>query len=177
MILWMLACAGCDEKATDSWSAVPAGEWPCEACDGGCVEAYNPATSASHVDGDVAYADEPPQSGDHNGCWAPWGVHTTEVAAENWVHNLEHGGVVFLYDCPSGCDDEVAQLTAYVESLPAGRAILTPYAASEYPFTVVAWEHRLELGCFDLSAMQAFYTEHVGHGPEDVTSDPSSACM
>jgi hypothetical protein len=179
--LVLLAAPGCDgcadDEMVDSWAAVPAGEWACAACEGRCVETYTPADGASHVDGDLSYPDEPPSSGDHNGCWASWGVHTEEVAAENWVHNLEHGGVVFLYDCPEGCATEVEQLAAYVSSLPEGRAILSPYAAAEYRFTAVAWEHRLELGCLDLPLFQSFYGEHVGRGPEDVTSEPSSSCM
>ncbi len=178
MMLWLLGCAGCnDDTLLESGAAIAAGEWPCDDCEGACVDTYDTPTSASHVEGNVEYADEPPTSGDHNSCWATWGVHTEPVAAENWVHNMEHGGVIFLYDCPTGCDEELAQLTAYVESLPPGRALLSPYAPSEYTFTVVSWGYRLELGCLDLPAIQAFYNQHVGHGPEDVTAEPSSSCM
>ena len=130
------------------------------------------------MSGDVVYVDEPPTSGDHNPCWAEWGVHTEEVAAENWVHNLEHGGVVFLYDCPDdSCVEEVAALVAYVESLASGTALLSPYAPADLPFTVLSWEHRLELGCFELPSLQAFYTAHVGRAPEDVTSGPGASCL
>lgn len=150
---------------------------PCASCDGDCATTSTPNESRSHVSGDVVYADEPPSSGNHNPCWAAWGVHAESVAAENWVHNLEHGGVVFLWDCPDGCDAEVAELQTYVESLPEGRALMTPYEPAVSRFTVVAWEHKLELGCLDLDAIAAFYEAHVGQGPEDTMSDPAAECM
>lgn len=158
--------------------SVVTGSIPCELCSGLCYETYAPSVASGHVSGDVVYLDEPPTSGDHNPCWAEWGVHTEEVAAENWVHNLEHGGVVFLYDCPDDtCAEEVAALVAYVESLGTGTALLSPYAPADLPFTALSWEHRLELGCFELASLQAFYVEHVGRAPEDLTAGPGSSCM
>ncbi len=178
LLLGLLGCAACaDPEPADSAQGTP-GTVPCDLCSGLCYETYAVATEDAHVSGDVVYSDDPPTSGNHNPCWAEWGVHTEQVAAESWVHNLEHGGVVFLYDCPeSTCPDEVAALASYVESLPTGTALLSPYEPAELPFTVVSWEHSLELGCFDLAALQAFYTEHVGHAPESVTSGPSASCM
>ncbi len=34
------------------------------------------------------------------------------------MHNLEHGGVVFLYNCPLGCEDEIADLQSVMEARP-----------------------------------------------------------
>ena len=53
------------------------------------------------------YLHNPPVSGEHYGeAWARWQIHTSEVARGYWVHNLEHGGVVFLYrkGAPDGVD-------------------------------------------------------------------------
>lgn len=133
--------------------------------------------SAQHVEGEVDYPDHPPMGGDHNECWTSWTAHPTEVPEENWVHNMEHGGVVFLYNCPESCDDEVASLTDFVAGLPTGRAVLTPYAEMDWQFGAVAWEHRLLTGCLDLDAFQSFFDEHVGHGTEDMTGDPGTGCM
>lgn len=178
LALALSGCSGCEgDDALLESGALPEGEWPCDACSGACIEAFANEPDHSHVDGNVSYADEPPYGGDHNSCWATWGEHTEQVAAENWVHNLEHGGVVFLYDCPDGCDEEHAQLLAYTSTLTPGRWLLSPYEKSSYPFTVVSWGHRLELGCFDLPAIQRFYDENVGNGREDVTANPSSQCM
>ncbi len=174
MILLLLAC----QTATEDSAGNPAGREPCGLCDGACYETWEPNASREHVSGDVDYAQEPPTSGDHNACWAAWGAHTEQVAAENWVHNLEHGGVVFLYDCPDGsCPDEVTQLEDYAATLPEGRWVLSPYEPAPLPYSVVSWEYELELGCFDLPVMQDFFDLHVGHGPENTISSPSAECM
>jgi hypothetical protein len=51
----------------------------------------------------IPYEDSPPTSGPHWPIVAKWGVYSEEVAAEVFVHNLEHGGVVILYRCPTPC--------------------------------------------------------------------------
>jgi hypothetical protein len=176
VILWLVACTR--EKPAPADSGVAYEEVACETCAGDCLLTSANALTAQHVEGDLVYEQEPPMGGDHNPCWAPWGVHEAEVAAENWVHNLEHGGIVFLTNCTGdSCEADWAALVAWVETLPEGRAILSPYGAAPQPYTAVSWGHRLELGCFDLPALQAFYEARGGQGPEDVTSGPSSACM
>ncbi len=147
-----------------------------EICDGDASLADTTITGAEHVEGEVEYADTPPMGGDHNACWTTWTAHTTEVPEENWVHNLEHGGVVFLYNCPDGCEEEVTALTAFVADLPTGRGLLTPYAAMASEFAAVAWEHRLLTRCLDLDAFQTFFDEHVAQATEDVTADPAAGC-
>jgi hypothetical protein len=146
----------------------------CAACDGGCAEEALPPESSAHVEGDLDYGDEPPAGGDHNPCWADWGVYTSPLPPERWVHNLEHGGVVFLYACPSGCADSVATLADYVEG--RTQAILTEYPDMAEGFAVVSWGYRLTLSCFDLDAMAAFYDAHVNQAPESVTSGKPSGC-
>ena len=178
VLLLAFALAGCtgDDPPLES-SAVPEGDWPCESCDGACMRAFDSTPEHSHIDGDLEYEEEPPFGGNHNPCWTTWGAHEEAVPAENWLHNLEHGGVVFLYDCAGSCDEEKAQLKAYTATLPAGRWVLTPYAPSKFPFSVVSWGQRLELGCFDLPAMQLFFDQNVANGREDVTGNPGSSCM
>ncbi|HEX2678719.1 MAG TPA: DUF3105 domain-containing protein [Polyangiales bacterium] len=140
---------------------------------GGCEE-HLPVTSAQHLVGTIHYPDPPPAGGDHNECWGTWGVHDTPLAAEHWVHNLEHGGVVFLYDCPSGCTAEVAALAKLVNAKP--RTILSLYAPMPTRFAVVSWGYRLESDCLDLDAFTAFYLAHVNQAPEDIPDNPPAGC-
>ena len=161
LVLGMLGCTGEDKD--------------CDLCAGGCEETIQ-SRDASHETGYLDYDDPPPTGGDHNPCWAAWGVHSEEVRDEFWVHNLEHGGVAFLYNCPEGCADDVATLEGYVLTL-GPTALLTPYAALPTRYAAVAWEHRLLQDCLDLGAMQAFYQDHVDNGPESSTSSPSEGCM
>jgi hypothetical protein len=96
------------------------------------------------------------------------------------VHNLEHGGIVLLH-APDLPEEERAQLRGFLEGLPPGRALLSPYAPEmDLPgarVAAVAWGHRLLLGCVDLAALQAFFDAWNGKGPEDVMSDPPGTCM
>lgn len=148
----------------------------CPTCGGECQDETLAETTRSHTSSPIDYTDTPPTNGDHNPCWATWGAHTEELADENWVHNLEHGGVVFLYNCPDGCEDDVATLTTWTATLDPGRWVLTPYSLMDWSFAAVAWDHRLLVNCVDTDAFQAFYDEHAGRAPEDDTLDPSG-CM
>lgn len=141
---------------------------------GVCEEAVA-VTSARHTTAPIDYPDPPPAGGDHSPCWTNFGVHTTEVADENWVHNLEHGGVVFLYACPTGCAAEQSALEAMANGRPF--AVVTPYAEMTAKFAVVAWGHRLVSNVLDLDAFEAFYTSHVDRAPESSSYNPPVACI
>ncbi len=58
----------------------------------------------------VPYQNDPPSSGPHWPSPAPWGFHQEVVPREWWVHNLEHGGVVLLFNCPNGDGGQPYQL-------------------------------------------------------------------
>lgn len=145
----------------------------CASC-GACEEQMIAIGAAKHLEGDIDYKDSPPAGGAHNPCWAEWGAHAKEVRPENWVHNLEHGGVVLLYWCPDGCADTIAQLTEFADT--HERALLTPYRDLPTRFAYVSWGYRLLTNCDDLATARMFYDAHVGRGPEDATSGPPAVC-
>ena len=158
----------------------------CDYCDGDCIDETQTITSTEHVSGDVVYDDPPATSGDHSACWADWGVHVEDPGDERWVHNEEHGGVVFLYQpasCAaadsgaSDCAADVAALAAVLDTAADPRWVITPYADLPSAWGAAAWGHRWLMGCFDLGAMNAFFVENVGHGSEDVTAGPSESCL
>lgn len=144
----------------------------CEACGGDCLLETFEIGNRQHTSSDVDYETLPPPGGPHDPCWVPWGIYDQPIRTERWVHNLEHGGLVFLYDCPEGCDDEVAALTAFVQSLPAGRAVMAPYAEMDRRIAALSWGVRMTTDCVDTVALQAFYDANVAHAPENVTQDP-----
>ena len=145
----------------------------CSSC-GDCEESVAAGT-ALHVIDPVEYTDPPPVGGNHDPCWADFGVHEEAVAPERWVHNLEHGGVAFLYHCPGGCDAEVAML-ASLSTNQRPFALVTEYAALPARFAAVAWGHRLVTDCFDAAAFGAFYDAHADQAPESSTSGRPPAC-
>ena len=145
----------------------------CTTC--GACEEIQEVVSAMHTSTPVTYADPPPSSGPHNPCWASWGIHEEAmVPAERWVHNLEHGGIVYLYNCPMGCDEERAALAKLVAK--RGHAVLTAYPALPMRFGVVSWGHRLVSECMDEMAFDAFHVRNAEHGPESNMSAPNPMC-
>jgi hypothetical protein len=143
----------------------------CGACGGACTLETFTFGSRQHTLADVDYETLPPPGGPHDPCWVPWAIYDHEIRTERWVHNLEHGGLVFLYNCPEGCD--IAPLVSLVQSLPPGRAVMAPYAEMDSRFAVLSWGVRMLTECVDTAALQAFYDANVGHAPENITQDPA----
>jgi hypothetical protein len=141
------------------------------------LEGYNhiPCTSPA------SYLSEPPSSGNHYPNWAAYQTYTTPIPWGHLVHNLEHGAMVIVYNCPSGCDDEVARAQAWIDALPpdpvcpAQRIILAPDPTLSVRFAASAWLWTLRSDCFDEAAFTAFYTDHYGRAPEAVCSSGFSA--
>jgi hypothetical protein len=168
-----LACsAGADASASAEAGSSDAGvASACPACDG-CVQEI-PVTSANHVEGNIVYPDPPPVGGDHNPCWLNFGIYRTEQPDERWVHNLEHGGVAFLYHCPDGCPAEVAALERF--AVGKEQMLVMPYREMHSKFAAVSWGYRVLTDCLDLDLYADFYRNHVDHGPESIKTGPPAA--
>jgi hypothetical protein len=72
-----------------------------------------------------------PTSGEHYPVWARWRIHTEIVPRGYWVHNLEHGAVVFLYrdGAPTRIVDALTRVyNAIPPDVPCthGRIVMTP---------------------------------------------------
>lgn len=123
---------------------------------------HNPPTSGCHYN--LGYPDAPIQTG----------VYDKEVAPEYWVHNLEHGYVVVLYNCPSGCSTEFQQLRTWYHSLPADpggavpypKVLILPWPTMDVPFAAVSWDWYDPIPVFNIDEVQRFYANHVGRGAE-----------
>jgi hypothetical protein len=150
-----------------------------------CVptEATHLSEGALHVTvcSAVSYGTNPPSSGNHYPTWAAFGVYQFPLPTGFWVHNLEHGAVVVLYNCPQGCDAELSALTDWFNNLPIDpvclglgatqpRALLIPDPNLDVRFAATAWQNTLKADCFDEAAFSAFYDAHVGNGLETVCS-------
>jgi hypothetical protein len=112
------------------------------------------------------YNSDPPTTGPHSPAPAEWGVHDLPVAKEVLPHNMEHGGVVVLYDCSAGevplddagCQNLRDQLAAVTEENVAdGKLVLmVPYSGMEHPIALTAWGTLDALDQFDGERVQAF---------------------
>jgi hypothetical protein len=128
----------------------------------------------------VTYQHQPPTSGSHYSqtgvapvSWQTIGTLQPEV----WVHNLEHGGIAVLYNCPGGCDDLQKQLTTYVNSIvPAEpqfgeyKIIMSPYSEGmgSHKVALLAWDRIEFLDGYDQAKITQFYEAFVDKGPERI---------
>jgi len=113
----------------------------------------------------VQYAQLPPTSGSH---WpAPAGpvkagVYTTHPAFEATIHNLEHGGIVILYNNLTA--DEVTKLDTFVRQAMAGpykKVLDEPYVdLTRAKIVLTAWRYHLDLQTVDTVSMQKFIQAH-----------------
>jgi uncharacterized protein DUF3105 len=126
----------------------------------------------------VSFDTNPPSGGNHYGNWAAFQNYDFPVPPGFLVHSLEHGAVVFWYNCPEGCADEVAEVEDFIDSLPEDplceaegqgvprRAILVPYPELESRWAASAWGWTLNAECFDDGAFGDFYAARTGRGRE-----------
>lgn len=128
----------------------------------------------------IAWPSNPPTSGEHYPIWAAYQTYTTPVPRGFYVHDEEHGAVVITYNCPSGCDADLAQLTAWLDARPAdpactppvrARIVVTPDPLIPTRFAAAAWGWALTSQCFDLAALGPFIDAHYAMAPEDFCSD------
>ena len=173
-----LACEGSGVGCADGFDCQSDGSCAasCDACGGVCSYQSLTYVTRNHIATDLLYAGTP-AGGNHNPCWAQWGAHDTPVGDEHWVHNLEHGGVAFLYRCPEGCSDELDDLASLTSDYATGTWLSTPEPELSRRFAVVAWGFKLETDCFDRAAFDAFYQLHAGHAPEGTPAPPPGQCM
>ncbi len=123
----------------------------------------------------ITYARRPPTTGVFHATWYPsYGVASEPVPVAMWLHNVAHGAVVFLYNCPSGCPDIVAQAVQMQADLPLGRNprsggaafLITADENMDSPIAVVAWGKLLVLQQFDRDQIEDFFEANVDRGPE-----------
>jgi hypothetical protein len=137
----------------------------------------------SHIDPSTVwpYKNYPPTSGPHYGQPngpAPWQTIDTQLSEGTFIHNLEHGGIVILYNCGSGsdCSSLKSSIDDYVQNrVPADpqfgayKVIAAPYTRNmSHKVALLAWHYIQWLDAFDQNAITKFYEAHVNQGPEKV---------
>ena len=113
-------------------------------------DSYNskPATSGWHYDIPLAPA--------------RWGIHDEPLEDEILIHNLEHGYVNVHYDCPDGCGDLVASLSALVEEGTArgAKMLMAPYPDMDTRIALTAWTFIDQFDEFDEDRIRDFVSAH-----------------
>jgi len=128
----------------------------------------------------IQYSTNPPTSGPHYPVWAAFKTYTTPVPQGYYVHDLEHGAIVITYNCPGGCDAELAQLATFLDARPVdplcfapvkSRVVVTPDPHLNVRFAASAWGWALKSQCFDLAILGPFMDAHYAGGPENFCFD------
>ena len=117
----------------------------------------------------------PPTSGEHYAAPAgpvPWGVKTSFIQFEATTHNLEHGGVVILYNGLS--TKETEQLQSLVRSLGSSgfsKIVLEPWPdMKDAKVILTAWNWILRLPTVDETSVVKFVRQHTDdEAPENGT--------
>lgn len=109
----------------------------------------------------VPYNSDPPTSGPHLPYIAPWGIHTAPIVKELQVHNLEDGGVMVQYHCPTACPDLVARLTEVVSRYET-QVILAPYPGLRTRVALSAWTRLDAFDEFDEARIVRFIRAYRG---------------
>lgn len=180
-----LACvdgSGLDTTSSSSGSASSAADWgeTSGGCDisnvtevSSCAQIIGESfcsEGGSHVDQDstIDWTNNPPHSGDHYPTWESKGEHETPVMRGNWVHNMEHGAVVLLYNCPNGCDTELEVLRAVVEARGSQVLMTEDSELVGARFAAVSWTWVHEFEAPDMDDLLCFVDQHYDNAPESV---------
>jgi hypothetical protein len=124
----------------------------------------------------LTYQHYPPSSGNHYPVPAGPGFYDQEFSEGYWVHSLEHGFVVILYNCSAtdNCDSLKAQVRDFINSAPTHgcdkvRLIGLPYShGMSTPLSLISWGHELDLPAFDQTRIMNFYKRYDNRGPEQL---------
>ena len=126
---------------------------------GRAVPSQGNAHLMSPSDPHLPYNSDPPTSGPHLPYIAPWGIHTTSIAKELQVHNLEDGGVIVQYSCD--CPELVAKLRGVVERY-QDHVILAPYPRLPQKIALTAWGRIDSFDEFDEARIVRFINAYRG---------------
>jgi hypothetical protein len=106
--------------------------------------------------------------------WACWGEYEY-LSPTRWLHNLEHGGVAFLYH-PCAPTELIENLREYARKYQTGdnedfRWVMTPYPHLPSAIGVVTWGWVYSAQCIRPSEIDAFIAQHYRKAAEDIAVD------
>ncbi len=124
-----------------------------------------PILGREHIDigaSHIAYNSNPPTSGPHYAEPAKWGVYDHELADEQLVHNLEHGGIWISYTgISTSTKTQLEKLTQlYV------KIIVEPRAKNDAPIVLVSWGRLQKFQSYDEQNILAFIKANTNQSPE-----------
>jgi hypothetical protein len=144
----------------------------------------------------VTYTNCPPASGKHYNQPGTAGPVTPRLYGpndslipQNWVHNLEHGGLIVLYrgDSEAATPDGQAALRAFYQTIPnspicnfapgtGAGPVFARFDDMPYPMAALVWDRVLPLQSLDQAAIVQFYQQYAErNNPEKLCAAPSAS--
>lgn len=134
------------------------------------------AGSSQHISAEVdpgEYNSNPPTSGPHYADGALAGFYDENIypfPAGYLVHNLEHGYVIFWYNCDllddAGCADLKTQIKTTMDELGGTKLIAYPWSSLDIPLAMTSWGRLQRFEAFDSEQAKAFYRANLNKAPE-----------
>lgn len=119
------------------------------------------------------YNSNPPTSGPHYAVEATKGFYDDNIytyPAGYLVHNLEHGYIIFWYNCnlldETGCTDLKSQIKAVMDDLGGTKLIAYPLPSLDMPLVMTSWGRLEKFATFDAEKAKAFYRTNLNRSPE-----------
>jgi len=132
--------------------------------------------SSPHITTDTdpgQYNSDPPTSGLHYAEEASAGFYDDNIytfPAGYLVHNLEHGYVIFWYNCDpldeTACTDLKTQIRSVMDELGGTKLIAYPWPSLDVPLVVTSWGRLQRFETFDSEQAKAFYRANLNKAPE-----------
>ena len=139
-------------------------------------EAISEMVSSPHIAPESdpgAYNSDPPTSGLHYASEAEAGFYDENIytyPAGYLVHNLEHGYVIFWYNCDivseAECSELKTQLRTVMDQLGGTKLIAYPWPSLDVPVAVTSWTRLQKFETFDPEQAKAFYRANLNRAPE-----------
>ena len=144
------------------------------------VEVVPTAEEFSHVPEGTEpgpFNSDPPTSGRHYSTQAFAGFYDEEKAADfdpypagYLVHSLEHGYVIFWYDCELLEERECDQLKRDIQQVMAQvgdfKVIGFPWPSLDVPVAMTSWDRIIRFTSFDAGAAEQFVRNYRNQAPE-----------
>lgn len=135
-----------------------------------------PIMSSTHipVDSDPGtYNSNPPTSGSHYPETINAGFYDSnnhQYPGGRLVHNLEHGYVIFWYNCAglsdSGCSELKSQIEAVLNEVNNVKVIAYPWDSIDVPVVITSWGRLQKMETFNAAQARAFYKANLNRSPE-----------
>jgi hypothetical protein len=146
---------------------------------GGLLGEEVPVASAEHVaegSDPGPYASNPPAGGTHYASELEAGFYEEDAPeagmaypAGPLVHNLEHGYVIFWYNCAAyegDCSTLKETIRAAMDKAGRTKLIAFPWTDMQVPLAMTSWGRIMEFRQIDNDLMVAFALNNRNHAPE-----------